>query len=98
MKGAEDKYSLALFSFMKGTIQVPEELIDEDNPQQFKSFDNFQYLKYCATHGSKEKDPLKAYCGVWIFMIHVMYFQVLVILCLLVILISIITLMFNFTI
>ncbi|KAK6773484.1 hypothetical protein RDI58_028722 [Solanum bulbocastanum] len=64
MKGDEDKYSLALFSFMRGTIEVPEELIDEENPKQFKSFNNFQYLKYCGTHGYKEKDPLKAYCGV----------------------------------
>ncbi|MCE3050817.1 hypothetical protein HAX54_048243 [Datura stramonium] len=64
MKGAEDKYSLALFSFMSGMVKVPEELIDEQNPQHFKSFDHFQFLKYCATHGSKEKDPIKAYCGV----------------------------------
>lgn len=64
MKGDEDKYSLALFSFMRGTLEVPEELIDEENPKQFKSFNNFQYLKYCGTHGYKEKDPLKAFCGV----------------------------------
>ncbi|CAN4118894.1 unnamed protein product [Withania somnifera] len=64
MKGAEDKYSLALFSFMRGTVKIPEELIDEENPQHFKSFDHFQFLKYCGTDGWKEKDPLKAFCGV----------------------------------
>ncbi|KAM3289869.1 hypothetical protein P3S67_018158 [Capsicum chacoense] len=64
MKGTEDKYSIALFSFMQGTVEVPEELIDEENPQHFKSFDHFQYLKYCATYCSKGEDPIKAYCGV----------------------------------
>ncbi|OIT07889.1 PREDICTED: 2-oxoglutarate-dependent dioxygenase AOP3-like [Nicotiana attenuata] len=64
MKGTEDKYSLALFSFMRGTVKIPEELIDDENPQYFKSFDHFEYLKYCATDGWKEKNPIIAFCGV----------------------------------
>lgn len=64
MKGNEDKYSVALFSFLRGTVEIPEELVDDDNPLKFKAFDNFEFLSFCANGGWKEESPIKAFCGV----------------------------------
>nr|GLL21183.1 probable 2-oxoglutarate-dependent dioxygenase AOP1 [Ipomoea trifida] len=64
MKGSEDKYSVALFSFLRGTVEIPEELVDDDNPLKFKPFDNFEFLRFCANGGWKEASPINAFCGV----------------------------------
>ncbi|XP_030526400.1 2-oxoglutarate-dependent dioxygenase AOP2-like [Rhodamnia argentea] len=65
INGKEDRYSLALFSFNNGTLQVPEELVDDDHPLKYKPFDHLGLLRFYRTdHGFKSKCPIKAYCGV----------------------------------
>lgn len=61
----EDRYSIALFTFKKGIIEIPTELVDEQHPPRFKPFDHFKYLDFNV------KDPtyfderaMKLYCGV----------------------------------
>ncbi|KAK7267134.1 hypothetical protein RIF29_19798 [Crotalaria pallida] len=58
MNGNETRYSLGLFAFFRGTLQVPEELVDEDHPMQYKPFDHLALLNY--TYSVHIKD----YCGV----------------------------------
>ncbi|KAK1418877.1 hypothetical protein QVD17_28026 [Tagetes erecta] len=65
MNGQEDRYSITSFSFKKGIIEIPEELVDEEHPQKFKSFDHFKFLEFYA------KDPqylderiIKSFCGI----------------------------------
>ncbi|XP_020224845.1 probable inactive 2-oxoglutarate-dependent dioxygenase AOP2 [Cajanus cajan] len=58
MKGNEIRYSLGLFAFYKGIMQVPEELIDEEHPLQYKPFDHLGLLNF--TYSAN----MKAYCGV----------------------------------
>ncbi|CAK7356623.1 unnamed protein product [Dovyalis caffra] len=65
MSGSEPRYSVGLFSFVKGIIKVPEELIDEENPLRFKPFESFGLLRYFFTEEGRGKEStIKAYCGV----------------------------------
>ncbi|KAL1551447.1 putative 2-oxoglutarate-dependent dioxygenase AOP1 [Salvia divinorum] len=66
IEGSEERYSLGLFTFIRDVeIQVPEELVDEDHPLQFKPFDNCKYVQfYCTEEGRRSKCPIRAYCGV----------------------------------
>ncbi|KAK3020544.1 hypothetical protein RJ639_047456 [Escallonia herrerae] len=64
MRGTEVKYSVGLFSFMRKIIEVPEELVDEQHPLQFKPFNHLEFLQYCGEGGKKFKNPINAYCGI----------------------------------
>ncbi|KAK3020545.1 hypothetical protein RJ639_047457 [Escallonia herrerae] len=64
MRGTEDKYTIALFSFMSGMVETPEELVDNQHPLQFKPFNHYGYLRYCGAEGMKYKHPIQFYCGV----------------------------------
>ncbi|KAL7099785.1 hypothetical protein ACP275_09G107500 [Erythranthe tilingii] len=65
-EGSEDRYSLGLFTFIKDVkIQVPEELVDDDNPSRFKPFDHYKYIHFYYTEeGKRSKCPIKDYCGI----------------------------------
>ncbi|KAJ6715097.1 2-OXOGLUTARATE-DEPENDENT DIOXYGENASE AOP3-LIKE [Salix viminalis] len=65
MSESEPRYSVGLFSFIKGMIKVPEKLVDEKNPLRFNPFENFGLLRYFLTEEGREKESaIKAYCGV----------------------------------
>lgn len=65
MSESEPRYSVGLFSFIKGIIEVPEKLVDEKNPLRFKPFENFGLLRYFLTEEGREKESaIKAFCGV----------------------------------
>ncbi|CAK9137917.1 unnamed protein product [Ilex paraguariensis] len=65
MNGRETRYTIALFSFLRNMVQVPEELIDEDHPMQFKPFVHVDLLKFYDTgHGRRSQNILKDFCGV----------------------------------
>ncbi|KAJ4968178.1 hypothetical protein NE237_014879 [Protea cynaroides] len=64
MNGKDTRFSIALFSFSKGMIQTPDELVDEEHPLLFKPFDNFGFLRFYSTEeGQKAESTIKAYCG-----------------------------------
>ncbi|KAK4269884.1 hypothetical protein QN277_022982 [Acacia crassicarpa] len=46
--------SMGLFSFNNKMVQIQEELIDEDHPKRYKSFDHYEYLRF------REKFPTEA--------------------------------------
>ncbi|KAJ1382117.1 Oxoglutarate/iron-dependent dioxygenase [Sesbania bispinosa] len=58
MNGNETRYSLGLFAFYRGILKVPEELIDEEHPLQYKPFDHLALLNFAYSAN------IKAYCGV----------------------------------
>ncbi|KAL5574615.1 hypothetical protein UlMin_016314 [Ulmus minor] len=65
MRGSQPRYSVGIFSYHSGTIEIPEELVDEEHPLQFKPFDHYGLLNYFATaEGPKIESSAKAYCGV----------------------------------
>ncbi|KAF5737775.1 oxidoreductase family protein [Tripterygium wilfordii] len=65
MNGKVDRYSMGLFSFNNGIIQVPEELVDEEHPLMYKPLDHIGLLRFFRTdEGYKTKCPIKAYCGI----------------------------------
>ncbi|MBA0663816.1 hypothetical protein Goklo_003904, partial [Gossypium klotzschianum] len=64
MSGNIDRYSLGLFAFNNGTIQVPEELVDDLHPLKYNTFDHLGLLRFYRTdEGYNSKCPIKAYCG-----------------------------------
>ncbi|KAE8696101.1 putative 2-oxoglutarate-dependent dioxygenase AOP1.2-like [Hibiscus syriacus] len=65
MSGNIDRYSLGLFAFNNGTLEVPEELVDDQHPLKYKPFDHLGLLRFYRTdEGYTSKCPIKAYCGV----------------------------------
>lgn len=65
MNGKRERYSLGLFSFNDGIVQIPKELVDDKHPQQFKPFDHQDYLRFYNTEtGQNSPCAIKTYCGV----------------------------------
>ncbi|KAL3631838.1 hypothetical protein CASFOL_024822 [Castilleja foliolosa] len=66
IKGKEERYSVGLFTFIKDVkIKVPEELVDDEHPLQFKPFDHYKYIHFYYTEeGKRSKCAIKAYCGI----------------------------------
>ncbi|CAI9089985.1 OLC1v1024645C1 [Oldenlandia corymbosa var. corymbosa] len=65
MREKEARYTLGTFSFHKGTIQIPKELVDDEHPLLYKPFNVEGLLEYYGTEeGQQAPDLLKAYCGV----------------------------------
>ncbi|EEF44711.1 probable 2-oxoglutarate-dependent dioxygenase AOP1 [Ricinus communis] len=65
--GEEVRYALGLFSFLTGLVKVPEELIDEEHPLQYKPFEHQGLLDFYQSNNSQNKgdsNMVKAYCGV----------------------------------
>ncbi|KAJ0672895.1 hypothetical protein HanRHA438_Chr13g0622891 [Helianthus annuus] len=65
MNGQEDRYSIALFSFKKGIVEIPEELVDEDHPPRFKPFDNYKLLEFHVKNPPPYYDErvIELFCG-----------------------------------
>ncbi|KAA3479385.1 2'-deoxymugineic-acid 2'-dioxygenase [Gossypium australe] len=49
MSGNIDRYSLGLFAFNNGTIQVPEELVDDLHPLKYNTLDHLGLLRFYRT-------------------------------------------------
>ncbi|KAL2926298.1 putative 2-oxoglutarate-dependent dioxygenase AOP1.2 [Bienertia sinuspersici] len=65
MKGDKARYSFAMFSTTKDTIQTPIELVDEDHPLQFKPFDYMGLLQFYTEDVTRMAVcTIKDYCGV----------------------------------
>lgn len=63
--GSETRYTIALFSFLSKMVQVPEELVDDEHPLQFKPFVHVDLLKFYDTdHGRRTQNILQDFCGV----------------------------------
>ncbi|KAM7508813.1 hypothetical protein LguiA_019266 [Lonicera macranthoides] len=61
----KERYSIGKFSYRKGITEVPQELVDEEHPLQFKPFDCFGLLEFSLTkEGLQAKSIAKAYCGI----------------------------------
>lgn len=67
MKACGDKirYSLGMFTFNNGVLQVPQELVDDSHPLLYNPFDSRGFIRFYTTaEAKKAKSPIKAYCGV----------------------------------
>ncbi|KAF3450812.1 hypothetical protein FNV43_RR06901 [Rhamnella rubrinervis] len=63
--GKKERYSVGLFAYHNGIIEVPEELVDDEHPLKYKSFDNFGLLSHFSTSVAPKSDSTAiAYCGV----------------------------------
>ncbi|XP_027161490.1 probable inactive 2-oxoglutarate-dependent dioxygenase AOP2 [Coffea eugenioides] len=60
--------SVLMTSYHKGVVHIPQELIDEENPQRYKPFDHLEYhnflKKELQTGQHVQFDAIKRYCGV----------------------------------
>ncbi|KAK4252847.1 hypothetical protein QN277_010992 [Acacia crassicarpa] len=46
IKEKKERCSMGLFSFNNKMVQTQEELIDEDHPKRYKSFDHYEYVAF----------------------------------------------------
>ncbi|XP_060670855.1 deoxypodophyllotoxin synthase-like [Ziziphus jujuba] len=72
ISGDKDRYSMGLFTFNNGVIQVPEEMVDDEHPLLYNPFDHPEFVRFftrsvMTSHDPVKKqfdNPLKAFCGV----------------------------------
>ncbi|KAJ8433493.1 hypothetical protein Cgig2_018027 [Carnegiea gigantea] len=65
MKGNKPRYSVALFSRSKDTIETPKELVDDEHPLLFKPFDYMRLLKFYTEDVTRMAFcTIRDYCGV----------------------------------
>ncbi|KAI3681387.1 hypothetical protein L6452_36181 [Arctium lappa] len=66
MEGHDFRYSIGLFTFHKGIIAIPEELVDDAHPRKFNSFNHFGYLDFYDKDSmfDQEYSHVKSFCGV----------------------------------
>ncbi|XP_038878200.1 2-oxoglutarate-dependent dioxygenase AOP3-like [Benincasa hispida] len=65
IEGSKERYSTALFSYHKGIIEIPQELVDEQHPLRFNPFNHYGLLGYFSTDEcEKMPSTANAYCGV----------------------------------
>lgn len=63
--GDKAKYSVGQFLFSNATMEVPPELVDDENPLKFKPFNHLEFLKYCKEGGQTTlKSAIETYCGI----------------------------------
>ncbi|KAH7547341.1 deoxypodophyllotoxin synthase [Ziziphus jujuba] len=64
MKGSRERFSVGVFSYHNGIIEIPVEVVDEQHPLKFKAFEHYGLLNYFYTApGPKTDSTAKAYCG-----------------------------------
>ncbi|XP_019094888.1 PREDICTED: probable 2-oxoglutarate-dependent dioxygenase AOP1 [Camelina sativa] len=64
MEGDKVRYTIGLFSFLTGSVSIPEELVDDEHPLMYKPFTNIALINFFATkEGREANSTLKAYCG-----------------------------------
>lgn len=60
-----ERYSVGLFTLIKGVIHVPEELVDDEHPLRYKPFDHFSYNRFFLTKEARNSaSRIKAFCGI----------------------------------
>ncbi|KAH7528012.1 hypothetical protein FEM48_Zijuj05G0026700 [Ziziphus jujuba var. spinosa] len=72
ISGDKDRYSMGLFTFNNGVIQVPEEMVDDEHPLLYNPFDHPEFVRFFTRSVMTSNDPvkkqfdnpLKAFCGV----------------------------------
>ncbi|KAF8011703.1 hypothetical protein BT93_J2089 [Corymbia citriodora subsp. variegata] len=65
MKEKSPRYSLGLFTFHRGRIEIPRELADPESPLKFKAFNHYGLLHYfCQDSVPKDVCTAQAYCGI----------------------------------
>ncbi|XP_062088574.1 probable 2-oxoglutarate-dependent dioxygenase AOP1 [Humulus lupulus] len=63
----KERYSVALFTFIKGVIHVPEEFVDDEHPLRYEPFDHFAYNRYYLSReaqNSSVRRNIKSFCGI----------------------------------
>ncbi|KAL3537913.1 hypothetical protein ACH5RR_001279 [Cinchona calisaya] len=62
--GKISRYSVGLFSYHNGIVEVPKELADEKYPLKFKPFDHLGYYRFVVPNlALSVEERLKAFCG-----------------------------------
>ncbi|KAM6568070.1 hypothetical protein CsatB_016055 [Cannabis sativa] len=65
--GDGERYSMGMFTFTDGEIEVPQEFVDEEHPLLYNyPFDSRKYIQFYVTadEAKKTKNPIKAFFGV----------------------------------
>ncbi|KAH7527950.1 hypothetical protein FEM48_Zijuj05G0020400 [Ziziphus jujuba var. spinosa] len=62
--GNGERYSMGLFTFNNGVIQVPDEMVDDEHPLLYNPFDHPRFIRFFinADMAIKANNPTKAFC------------------------------------
>ncbi|PON89436.1 Oxoglutarate/iron-dependent dioxygenase [Trema orientale] len=61
----KERYSIGLFTFIKGVIHVPKELVTDEYPLRYKPFDNLAFSRFYLTEEARNSPCLiKTFCGI----------------------------------
>ncbi|PON89435.1 Isopenicillin N synthase [Trema orientale] len=61
----KERYSVGLFTLIKGVIHVPKELVTDDYPLRYKPFDNLAFSRFYLTEEAKKLAcRIKTFCGI----------------------------------
>ncbi|EYU21585.1 hypothetical protein ABFS82_09G097700 [Erythranthe guttata] len=65
MEAKKARYSIAQFSFLEKTVEIPQELVDEDHPMQYKPFEHLEFLDFYSKEENRRlESAIRTYCGV----------------------------------
>ncbi|XP_065866523.1 probable 2-oxoglutarate-dependent dioxygenase AOP1 [Euphorbia lathyris] len=67
VEGEEVRYAVGLFSFLKGMIKAPKEVVDEEHPLKYKPFEHQGLLDFYQSsndHSKGDSNMVKAFCGI----------------------------------
>ncbi|CAI9101309.1 OLC1v1038602C1 [Oldenlandia corymbosa var. corymbosa] len=64
--GDQTRYTAVLTSYKEGTVEIPEELVDEEYPLQYKPFDHMGLVEfsYSGTLSDMSGSAAKSFCGI----------------------------------
>ncbi|KAF9612985.1 hypothetical protein IFM89_004789 [Coptis chinensis] len=66
MNGLDTRYAIAMFSFNKGIVETPEELVDEEHPLLYKPFHHLDLFRFyfSSEKARTERYTIQEYCAV----------------------------------
>ncbi|KAI5660554.1 hypothetical protein M9H77_29347 [Catharanthus roseus] len=72
--GKETRSTIALFTFLSKMVEVPQELVDDENPLHFKPFVDVDLLNFYATEsGRRSQNILKDFECVYVDVFSCIY-------------------------
>ncbi|XP_057968552.1 probable 2-oxoglutarate-dependent dioxygenase AOP1 [Malania oleifera] len=68
INGKKTRHTLGLFSFNNNIVRIPEEMVDQEHPLQYKHFNHYGLVHFYGSEEGKKLGhsviALKAYCGI----------------------------------
>ncbi|CAK9146217.1 unnamed protein product [Ilex paraguariensis] len=65
LREKKTRYTVGVFAYNTGTTDIPQEMVDDEHPLQFRSFDNMGLLQsYFDNPTRLSEETARSYCGI----------------------------------